>query len=142
MARCEEPPNASPPAAEQLVEQLGDASYEQRERAGRQLVEIGLEAKAALDNGMRHPDPEIAFRCRRLWDEVRFLAGWQQVSQIVGDSPAARALYDKMFLADPALWYELAEDPRPPGRLFPERRAQLEQAAMFVSSPQSCWLAA
>jgi hypothetical protein len=66
MARCEEPPNASPPATAQLVEQLGDASYAQRERAGRQLLEIGLEAKEALDDGMRHPDAEIAFRCRSL----------------------------------------------------------------------------
>jgi hypothetical protein len=127
--------NSSRPAAEQLVEQLGDASYEERERASRQLLEIGLEARAALDDGMRHPDAEIAFRCRRLWDEVRMLAGWQQVRQIVGDSAAARALYDKMFLADPALWYELAEDPKPSGRLFPERRAQLEQAAKQAQGP-------
>jgi hypothetical protein len=121
--------NSSRPTAEQLVRQLGDASFEQRERASRQLLEIGLEARAVLDDGMRHPDAEIAFRCRRLWDEVRLLAGWQQVSQIVGDSPAARALYDKMFLADPAFWYELAENPGPLDELFPERRAQLEQAA-------------
>jgi len=135
MARCEERPNASPAAAEQLVEQLGDASYEQRERAGRQLLEMGLEAKAALDDGMGHPDVEIAFRCRRLWDEVRVLAGWHQVRLIVGDSPAARALYDKMFLADPALWYELAENPRPLDGLFPERRAQLQQAVKEVEVP-------
>jgi hypothetical protein len=136
VAGSEEPAmTSSRPTAEQLVEQLGDASYEERERASRLLLEIGLEAKAALNDGMQHPDPEIAFRCRRLWDEVRMLAGWQQVRQIVGDSPAARALYDKMFLADPALWYELAEDPKPSGRLFPERRAQLEQAAKQAQGP-------
>ena len=133
-ARSEEPPNASSPAtAEQLVGQLGDASFEQRERASRQLLEIGLEARAALDEGMRHPDAEIAFRCRGLWDEVRLLAGWQQVTLIVGDSPEARALYDKMFLADPTFWYDLAENPRPLDELFPERRAQLEQAAKQAS---------
>ncbi len=136
MARSEEPANASPPAtAEQLVQQLGDASFEQRERASRQLLEIGLEAKAALDDGMRDPDAEIAFRCRRLWDQVRFLAGWQQASRIVGDSTAARELYNKMFLADPALWYELAEYPGPLDELFPERRAQLEQAVTQASVP-------
>lgn len=136
LVRSEEPAvNSSRPTAEQLVEQLGDVSYAQRERASHQLLEIGLEAKAVLDNGMRHPDIEIAYRCRRLWDEVRMLAGWQQVSQVVGDSPAARSLYDKMFLADPALWYELAEDPKPSGRLFPERRAQLEQAAKQTQVP-------
>jgi hypothetical protein len=135
-ATAEEPATDAPPAtAEQLVVQLGDASFEQRERASRQLLEIGLEARAALDEGMRHPDAEIAFRCRGLWDEVRFLAGWQQVSLIVGDSPAARALYDKMFLADPALWYELAENPGPVDGLFPERRAQLEQAVKQAQVP-------
>ncbi len=136
VARCEEPSMASAGAtAEQLVEQLGDACYQQRERAGRQLLEMGLEVKAALDDGMRHPDAEIAFRCRRLWDEVRVLAGWHQVRLIVGDSPAARALYDKMFLADPALWYELAENPRPLDGLFPERRAQLQQAVKEPEVP-------
>lgn len=127
-ARAEEPATDAPPAtAEQLVQQLGNDSYQQRERASQQLLEIGLEAKAALDGGMRHPDAEIAFRCRRLWDEVRFLAGWQQVRPIVGASPESRALYDKMFLADPAFWYELAEYPRPLDEVFPERREQLQQ---------------
>ena len=75
-ARSEEPAvNSSRSAAKQLVRQLGDASYAERERASRQLLEIGLEARAALDEGMRHPDAEIAFRCRGLWDEVRLLAG-------------------------------------------------------------------
>jgi hypothetical protein len=135
-ATAEEPATDAPPAtAEQLVVQLGDASFEQRERASQQLREIGLEARAALDEGVRHPDAEIAFRCRGLWDEVRFLAGWQQVSLIVGDSPAARALYDKMFLADPALWYELAENPGPMDGLFPERRARLEQAVKQAQVP-------
>ena len=60
-ARAEEPATASPPAtAEQLVGQLGDASYEQRERASRQLLEIGLEARAALDE--RHAAPRCGDR--------------------------------------------------------------------------------
>lgn len=135
-ARAQEPATDAPRAtAQQLVAQLGDASFEQRERANRQLLEFGLEARAALDEGMRHPDAETAFRCRRLWDEVRFLAGWQQASLIVGDSPAARALYDKMFLADPVLWYQLAENPGPTDGLFPERRARLEQAVKQAQVP-------
>ncbi len=136
VARSEEPAMATSPAtAEQLVGQLGDACYQQRERASRQLVAIGLEVRAALYAGMQHPDAEIAFRCHRLWDEVRFLAGWQQASLIVGDSPAARALYDRMFLADPAFWYELAETPRPLDGLFPERRSQLQQAVKQAQVP-------
>jgi hypothetical protein len=139
VAGAEEPVTDSPPAtAEQLVGQLGDDSYESRERASRQLLEIGLEARAALDGGMRHPDAEIAFRCRRLWDEVRILAGWQQVRPVVGDSPEARALYHLMFLADPALWYELAENPKSLDGLFPERRAQLQQT--LKEGPAGTWI--
>jgi hypothetical protein len=113
--------------AQELVAQLGDASYKQREHASQELLEIGLAAKAALADGMRHPDFEIALRCRRLWDDVRVLAGWQRVRPMLGDSPGARALYDKMFLADIAFWYELAEQPGTLDGLFPERRAQLQQ---------------
>jgi hypothetical protein len=109
------------------VQQLGNDSYQQRERASQQLRDIGLEAKAALQGGMRHLDLEISQQCRRLWDEVRVLAGWQQVRGMIGDSPQARALYDNMFLADPAFWYELAENPRSLEGLFPERRTQLQQ---------------
>lgn len=133
-ARAEEPATDAPRAtAEQLVRQLGDDSYQQRERASQQLRDIGLEAKAALQDGMRHPDPEISQQCGRLWDKVRVLAGWQQVRGMIGDSPQARALYDKMFLADPAFWYELAETPRPLDELFPERKTQLVQAAEQAS---------
>ena len=71
-ARAEEPAADAPRAtAEQLVQQLGNDSYQQRERASQQLRDIGLQAKAALQGGMRHPDPEISQHCRRLWDEVR-----------------------------------------------------------------------
>lgn len=127
-ARAEEPATDAPRAtAEQLVQQLGNDSYQQRERASQQLRDIGLEAKAALQGGMRHLDLEISQQCRRLWDEVRVLAGWQQVRGMIGDSPQARELYDNMFLADPAFWYELAENPRSLEGLFPERRTQLQQ---------------
>jgi hypothetical protein len=127
-ARAEEPATDAPRAtAEQLVQQLGNDSYQQRERASQQLRDIGLEAKAALQGGMRHLDLEISQQCRRLWDEVRVLAGWQQVRGMIGDSPQARELYDNMFLADPEFWYELAENPRSLEGLFPERRTQLQQ---------------
>ncbi|WP_145048317.1 hypothetical protein [Lignipirellula cremea] len=136
---AEEPATPSSSAtAEQLVEQLGDASYDQRERARQQLLDIGLAARAALDGGRQHPDPEIALRCRRLWDEVRILSGWQEVRSVVGSSPKARALYDKMYLADTAFWYELAESPRPRDRLFPDRQEQLQQT--LKESPTPTWV--
>ena len=122
--RADRPATASQLASvQQLVQQLGDDSYDRRELARQQLLTIGLQARAALEGGMQHPDPEIALRCRRLWDEVRILAGWQQVRPMIGDSSESRALYHKMFLADPAFWYGLAENPRPLDSQYPERRS-------------------
>jgi hypothetical protein len=98
---------------EELVQQLGSDSYDARELASRQILKRGLPAKTALLAGLRHPDPEIAFRCRRLWDEVRMQAGWEQVRDVIGDSPESKALFRTMFLADSAMWSDLAEKPRP-----------------------------
>jgi len=127
LAKDQEPTAVLRAGMEQLVNQLGDDSYQQRESASQQLIELGLEAKAALLAGMKHPDLEISVRCRRLWDEVRILANWQQVRDVIGDSTESRTLYDKMFLADPLLWYELAEQLRPLDKVFSERRALLQQ---------------
>lgn len=127
-ASDKEPTAAQQAGLEQLIRKLGDDSYQERERAYQKLLGLGLQAKAALLAGMKNPDLEISVRCRRLWDEVRILAGWQDVRIIIGDSRENRALYDKMFQADPTLWYELAENLRPVDSVFSERRAALEKA--------------
>jgi len=112
---------------EELVQQLGNASYRARERAAEELLKIGMQTKAALFAGMKSKDLEIALRCHRLWSEVRIDAGWQQVREVIGDSSASRDLFDQMFLAAPAVWYELAETPRAADILFEERRRQLQE---------------
>jgi hypothetical protein len=112
---------------EELVQQLGNDSYRGRERAADELLKIGMPTKPALFAGMKSKDLEVAIRCRRLWSEVRIDAGWQQVREVIGDSPASRDLYDQMFLAAPAVWYELAETPRAADILFEERRGQLQE---------------
>ena len=98
---------------EELVQQLGDDSYRVRERAVEELLKSGLQTKTALFAGMKSREFEIAARCRRLWCEVRIDIGWQHVREVIGDNPKSRDLFDAMFLADPILWYELAETPRP-----------------------------
>jgi len=112
---------------EELVQQLGNASYRARERAADELLKIGMQTKAALFAGMKSKDLEIALRCHRLWSEVRIDAGWQQVREVIGDSSASRDLFEQMFLAAPAVWYELAETPRAADILFEERRGRLQE---------------
>jgi len=111
---------------QQLVQRLGDDSYRNRERAGEKLLKFGLQTKAALFAGMNSKDLEIAMGCRRLWCEVRIEVGWQQVRQVIGNSQESRDLFDEMFLAAPALWYELAEKPRSFDAVFEERLAKLK----------------
>lgn len=122
---------------EELVQQLGDDSYRARELAADKLLKLGMQTKAALFVGMQSKDREIALRCRRLWSEVRIDAGWQRVQAVIGDSPASRDLYDQMFLASPAVWYELAETPRAPDVLFEEQRGQLQE--WLKDTPSANW---
>jgi len=112
---------------EELVQQLGNDSFQTRGRAAEELVKCGMQTKAALFEGMKSKDLEIASRCRRLWFEVRIDAGWQHVREMIGDSPRSRELFDQMFLAAPEFWYELADAPRGADVLFEERRGQLQE---------------
>jgi hypothetical protein len=111
---------------EELIQQLGNDSYYVRQRAAETLIKIGMQTKPALFDAMKSKDLEIALRCRALWSEVRIEAGWQQVREVIGDSAASRDLYDQMFLAEPNLWYEIAENPKDADILFEERRQQLQ----------------
>lgn len=112
---------------ESLVQQLGADAFKERELADRQLFKLGLPAKTALQAGMQHPDPEIALRCRRLWDEIRVQFNWEQIQDVIGDSLESRGLFSKMFVADPAMWYDLAER----SRLFVAMSAEQMYAAQL-----------
>lgn len=113
---------------EAYVKQLGDDSYQVRERAAEGLRQFGLSTKAALLAAMKSEDLEVARRSRRMWSEVRIDVGWRQAQEILGDSPQARQLFDKMFLSAPNLWYELAETPRPMDSVFDDRQKWLQEA--------------
>lgn len=119
--------NKVPALADQLVLKLGDSSFQVRERASRELLELGLEVRSALETGMQRQNLEIALRCRNLWDEIRINVGRQQVTSVIGDAPAAGELFEKMFQADPPLWYVFVINPQPASELFPGRRTQLQQ---------------
>lgn len=112
---------------EELIKQLGDDSFLVRERAAKELVTRGMQTKAALFVGMNSEDLEIAWRCRRLWCDVRIDKGWRQVREVVGDSTQSRKLFDKMFLAAPKVWYELSETTRSADVVFEEAKGRLQE---------------
>jgi hypothetical protein len=125
-----EPRPDAAPRAEELVRRLGSLSYRGREGAAAALRERGLEARSALFDGMRSGDAEIALSCRWLWGQVRIDAGWQIVRETLGDSPATRELYDRMFQALPDAWYELAESSRDPEASFAGPREAFEASRL------------
>jgi hypothetical protein len=103
--------------ARQLVHQLGDASYEARTQASRQLFKMGLGVKAVLLEGSRDTDPEVRRRCRELLPAVleadrlaridAFVADkdgqqdsdlpcWRRFRQVAGNDAEARKLFVEM----------------------------------------------
>lgn len=111
--RADEAAEATP---DELVQQLGSADFGQRQAGYQQLARMGSEAYEAVADGAQHPDPEIRERCVRLLEEFRradrrlllsrlqrgdpseqTVPGWQQFSELVGDSPALRAFFVQML---------------------------------------------
>ncbi|HKA05702.1 MAG TPA: hypothetical protein VKD71_00500, partial [Gemmataceae bacterium] len=121
---------ASPPAdsdlkkrAEALVSQLGSADYRDREKAARELLDIGYAAKDAVLVGQHSPDTEISDRCTKLYpaiwrhdldkrirkflddpdapipDDLPGAARWLKVA---GDGAKSREMYAEMVKAHPA----------------------------------------
>ena len=111
-----------------LVAQLGDASFIQREAATFELAELGLRAKRALLSGVQGGDPEIRWRSARLWKAVSdidfqvraeaFLSdpdsddnhefpGWQRCRNVFGATTDVRELFIEMQKAEPVLWARL-----------------------------------
>ena len=63
--------NASSPSLEQQVRQLGDDSYERRERASRALLQAGEKSLPLLEKAKQSNDPEIAARAYHLCGQIR-----------------------------------------------------------------------
>lgn len=104
--------------ARALVRQLGSAAYRDRDRAARELADMGRAALPALDAGRGDPDPEVRMRVVALLpraeaDELRaridtFLAdsdakyvhdlpGFNRFRAIAGDDRDARGLFAEVL---------------------------------------------
>ncbi len=128
--------------AEQLVEQLGAASYEHRERAAALLKEVGAEALPSLRRAARHNDLEVRYRAAKLLDTIEraeqqqilsefvsggdrdwgsLLPGWRRFTRIVGQDVSARELFAAMHHDEPEVM-RLTNWPGPELRTAVERR--------------------
>jgi hypothetical protein len=108
--------------AEELVAHLGDPAYRDREKAARELLEIGYAARDAVLAGQKSPDTEISDRCKKLYPAIwrhdldkrvqKFLdqadgpipddlPGAARWIKIAGDGKESRKLYAEMVKADP-----------------------------------------
>jgi hypothetical protein len=104
--------------ARELVSQLAAPAFRDRENAARELVRMGYRARAALAEGEKHPDPEVADRCRRLLPQAiewhiqhlldAFLAdpngpfpeelpGARRWAHVVGSTKESRELFAEMI---------------------------------------------
>src|SRR5262245_30688300 len=108
--------------AEALVSQLGSADYRDREKAARELLDIGYPAKNAVLAGQHSPDTEISDRCTKLYpaiwrhdldkrirkflddpdapipDDLPGAARWLKVA---GDGSKSREMYAEMVKVHP-----------------------------------------
>jgi hypothetical protein len=121
----------------ELVRRLGADDYQVRERASRELFQIGLPAKGALLDGARDADPEVRRRCRDLLPEIleadrqarlaAFIAdkdgkethdlpGWRRYRAIAGEDAAARKLFIDIQKADTGFLSDVDRDPDHAGR--------------------------
>jgi hypothetical protein len=146
---------ASPTA---LVRQLGDPRFSVRKRAMEQLVELGVEAIAALEEGVQSNDREVSFRSRRALDVVREhdfqrrlrafaagqdaqetyeLPGWAMFRNEVGDGLEARRLFVEMQQAEPQLLQALARSPDKAVEALVDRLEEIQQAPRTGQKTQS-----
>ncbi|MGD9644784.1 MAG: hypothetical protein AB7U73_03670 [Pirellulales bacterium] len=136
--------------AAELVRQLGDDSFEVRQRATLRLARIGLPAKEALFAGLQSDDAEVRMRCRRVLAivldldlksridafaadrdgrEGHDLPGWERYQQMVGSDATTRELFVEMQRAESDLIEAQAAAPDQVGPLMQTRCEQLQQRA-------------
>ena len=121
-----------------------------------QLVELGVEAIAALEEGVQSNDREVSFRSRHALDIVREhdfqrrlrafaagqdaqetyeLPGWALFRKEVGDGLEARRLFVEMQQAEPQLLQALARSPDKAVEALVDRLEEIQQAPGPGRSP-------
>lgn len=151
------PASSRPPPAETvgqpadydtLIEQLGAATFGQRQRASRELIAAGPAAMPKLQAALDHPDPEIRRRAREVlnvvWEldflerlaafeadaenlQPHDLPGWPRFHEQFGRSEAARRLFASMLRAEPSLIRAAEATPEQAGDMLEARCQQIQE---------------
>ncbi len=135
--------------AVELINQLGDDEFSIRERATDSLVKLGLPALGALEEGCKHADREIRFRCERILvivresdfqrrldafaagrdDEKEYtLPGWNKFRTMVGDDREARKLFVQMQKAEAETLRSVEDGAKAASQALNNRAVQLQQS--------------
>lgn len=131
-----------------LITQLGDESFELREGAVEKLLTYGLPALKQVEEGAKHPDPEIRYRCgmvrvalkeidldRRLkafaadvkGEKDHGLPAWNRFARLHGGEAESRQLFVDIFTSEPNLLKSLETDPKRTADVVAARVAELQQ---------------
>lgn len=116
----QEPPE--PPSVSALIEQLGDRSFQTRQKATRELTKRGPEAVTKLRSALKHENPEVRRRAQSILGKVlgtaardRFLAdrtlanaklmpGWKRLRLMFDSDNAAIQTFATWLQAEPRLF--------------------------------------
>jgi hypothetical protein len=125
-------PTTTPEQITALIASLGSQQFAERERATRELLNLGMEAQPALEKATKSADAEVRVRARTILAEVTAaefqrrleafaadadgakqltLPAWEIFSARYGDHRPARQLFVSMQRCEPLLLAALAESP-------------------------------
>lgn len=152
---AESRPDRDTRRASELVRQLGDPSYQVRESASRELVDLGVSAVDALRNGQEAASAEIRRRCGTLLHFIleadmqarikKFLAdpdsvdvgdlpGLTRFRGMAGEQKEARQLYAEMLREYGSLIGRVERTPEIAGEAYSDFMADLYQRHRQASS--------
>ena len=135
-----------------LIRQLGDSSYTVRQRASKQLLEIGIAGQPLLSEALADEDAEVRNRSAQVLTKVveadfrarleafandpqgkqdAALPSWSRFRQAFGDEKVARDLFVEMQRTEPALLDALEANPKAAGELLVLRMQSIMQTIQW-----------
>lgn len=144
--------------ADELVRKLGDAKFQEREAASRELAKLGLGARKAIEEGRKNPDPEIRYRCELLFPKILSLDLQRRLelfaadqeglventlplgvtfASICGNDKDARNYYVELCKNYLPLLDDAAKNPTTMGESFINLVCDIDQRSKDILSPET-----
>ena len=139
-------------AVARMIDNLGAASYAEREKAARGLAALGIAAREPLETALQHADAEVRGRARRILDYLldrdfqqrlrafaadangsrgENLPGWDRYRETIGEDASARRLFVDMQRSESLLIEAYINEPAKAGRIL-DARLQALRADSFI----------